>query len=1655
MDGLSEHQRRAAGLRQDRAAAEAELRARLAAASEARAALERARTTARQDDETPDLEALIAAQREAEAALARGRDALLGVAAGIDEFVGAEVSDPRRRIEGLDDSLPFLLFPVRIETRFFGGPDTPELRVRIFPDDVAISAHETALTAGEAAAGRLFWTERAAAMQLADADARERAIEGAWARLIEDFGEQRGSFILLRLRPANWDDTAPPLPDDLDFPDIGPAQPADVAGALPRSRIMPDRFVVRTMRGETVGHEVLGLPIPDDLLVGPDPKQLETVLVRDPTTGKLQPDARLAWLFDFDAAVAVGLAVRIPLEPESLRTGFDRVIALGLKLSADPAASAGLVEGLIESHRFTGGFDLLPQGTPTNNTERVPAGFSSDPRPTPTLYQRVVQGKTALATSEAAQRTDAERLARALGIVFGAVDRLPNAPQLDVAQASAMNRALWAATIGGYLKNMMPSALPDALDASLRRFFLAHVTGRGTIPAIRVGRQPYGVLLTSALARWQLTEEEIERERLFAPALLNMLRSTYQFWRSLAEAVPQVGLEDPDHTKFMAIVGLQASSASYGVRKGVTDATAWNWLQFDGRFRAYAEELWNQLRPGRLQALARLGFDVGQADLKLAQLAFLRRFEPLDGPAIDGDPDLPLSERAGITPFDPVTKQNYIHWLAASEPDAIKAGSFKLADGTSVPAPKALLYKYLRHALLAEAATSSVAMAMLRVPALATLDRVPLEPDIVNVGASRILTSPQVMGLNARALGLTRTDLDLGRYVLDRARRGQIGADDPPALHVMADLVAALRQLADLPTAVLERLFAEHIDLGSYRLDAWITGLFDQRLQRLRDGEERARGIHIGAYGYVEGLKAKLERPTAVEPESLAPELQGDGPVVMRASNGGFVHAPSLTHGVTAAVLRNAYLSHARPARPTAMSVNLSSRRVRLAMDYVEGIRNGQELGALLGYQLERGLHENHPGLELDQYIYVLRDRFPFVSRKINPVPDGASAEVTEARNVINGYDLLAHISDRTYPYAIAGLPATGTALARAIIAEIDRLADALDALADLMLAESVHQAVQGNYDRARGVLQALGEGEVPPVPDVAATPRSGRMLVQRIAIHCPDGPGWTGNPPATPRAAAAPRLNHWLTLQLPDPATIRLAFTLAGTTEPYALADTNLDALDVVLMSSRSLGEAASFLERFIVDDYRATRNVPAAVPLFVQVSGGPAAPADALVMDLTAAGPGGFALETVWPHLNWLRELVARGRPLDASDFRPSTDESFDRANPKGFEGAAAALAGQADYTQRVDDALAALAAARDALATKLEEAALKARIEALFGEPSVFVAANWTADLAALRSLLRALALFGLPESLPATPVDPATAAEAEIAARALVAQAQAVLALASQRVAAATAAATPPPVTPPADPGEAAAAAAAAAQARVDRLGRALRQALGADMPPTPLFGLTAAQAAELTSATADPIAPDALALETWLQSLARVRDAAANLAWVASGREWLLGSPLAMVPVQTPRAAGDPWIGGAIGAAALPGDVLSVMTVTPTAAPAEPLAGLMIDDWSEVVPGEEETTGLAFHFDRPNACAPQALLLAVSPTLDGAWEWSDLVATVAETFDRAKIRAVEPDQLVETDYLHALPTTLVEFSTGGMYLSTALVENALQLVSQGS
>jgi hypothetical protein len=87
-------------------------------------------------------------------------------------------------------------------------------------------------------------------------------------------------------------------------------------------------------------------------------------------------------------------------------------------------------------------------------------------------------------------------------------------------------------------------------------------------------------------------------------------------------------------------------------------------------------------------------------------------------------------------------------------------------------------------------------------------------------------------------------------------------------------------------------------------------------------------------------------------------------------------------------------------------------------------------------------------------------------------------------------------------------------------------------------------------------------------------------------------------------------------------------------------------------------------------------------------------------------------------------------------------------------------------------------------------------------------------------------------------------------------------------------------------------------------------------------------------------------------------------------------------------------------------------------------------GLLLDEWTEVIPSQTQTTGIAFQFDKPNAEPPQSILLATSPRFSGRWDWSDLVATLHETLDMARLRAVEPQQLDREPISVFLPATIL-------------------------
>jgi hypothetical protein len=97
----------------------------------------------------------------------------------------------------------------------------------------------------------------------------------------------------------------------------------------------------------------------------------------------------------------------------------------------------------------------------------------------------------------------------------------------------------------------------------------------------------------------------------------------------------------------------------------------------------------------------------------------------------------------------------------------------------------------------------------------------------------------------------------------------------------------------------------------------------------------------------------------------------------------------------------------------------------------------------------------------------------------------------------------------------------------------------------------------------------------------------------------------------------------------------------------------------------------------------------------------------------------------------------------------------------------------------------------------------------------------------------------------------------------------------------------------------------------------------------------------------------------------------------------------------------------------------------------TSNPTAPKVAILVDEWVEIIPNRQETTGITFNYDQPDAKAPNTILLAVTPKVTGHWVWDDLVHTIEDTVELAKNRAVEPEHLEDTVFGQILPGILME------------------------
>jgi hypothetical protein len=1435
---------------------------------------------------------------------------------------------------------PVVLFPVRLETRFgvdTSTPPKPVLRVRIYPDEFLSDMHERELLPRELQASEEYWDQL-------PTDESGSPIEDVtrWTKIAKEFGVPRAAYIVRATFP---DSVLPPMRA------TAPSRAAEA--------VLPDRFVVLAFKGGELRHMIPGKPIPEPLTFTPDPSD-DAQTSMDVGDGFMVPMS-VAWTVHYGEAESKGMAITIDnLAADEVTGGFDRVMVLGVKTSMEPEAAVSFIADLINAHHFTRGIDLVPQGTPTNNVPGRPTPFTmAEPSGSESFNIERVGPNDA----EPGFTPDFWRLGDLFGFdpQFNVFRNMRESyfMRKDIDDGQNMRRALWGATLGYFMSQMMnpepflfgdsPTALfPPGDVVNARKFFTNFVSAQGPVPAFRVGAVPYGVLPAISVSRMVPATGE-------NGTAITVMARLLSYWKNAAAKVKTVPRRSSHlNLDLMNVLTQKSHSAGVYVRNTIGVQTVMNLYQL--LLQNFAELL-NALTKPEPSILGPIGHPEWGA-ARIFSLNFLPTapeyagplvtINPLNGQLVTGIP-----ENEQVNPkTDPL---NYLALLASAD---LPEGTVENQAGMRNAAPALtllpLLYLLARHSYL----TEMVEIGRRLVPGAFTQHKaldvehwfiLPTQP-----------STPVFPILKGTPTGFPRSLFESIKLNKDATANGVLDPATPATpVPQFPELRAALGNLSVLPVADLERLMLETLDLAAHRLDAFVTGLATRRLLNFRASERGTGPIPVhpaanyyGAYGFVEDV-----RPTARTTRQI-PNL---GTVDVQANNGGFIHAPSLRHATTAAILRSGRMSE--KSDPTKYALELSSARARSAREMMDGLRDGQTQGAILGARLERGLRAAGQAVQINQmeaYILALRLLFPQVANKSGN-DAGLPANRIAARNVVDGKQVRDWMgSHPDLPFGSGGLPAGNSTAAGLIRAEVKKLDDLMDALGDLVMAESVYQIAAGDAITAEAATSFLPAGNTPPEPQVTDSPTTGVAVNHRVALVMEpmapqQGNNWTTT---TPRGSVDPYVEDWAERQLGDPATVTatIRYQVSGTpgepqpppaTTTFSMADLQIGALDfLALAQSTAVAGQRSPLDRMIDRLFR--EGLP-----------------EATILDVTYDTPGasGRSIAQLFELARALGGVLGSARELTVADLRRAEDGVDDDA----LADTAGPLLDQAQ-------------AAIGALATVRDE---------LVGGDIVQALRDASAYLA---------------DAFP-----DANASEIELDAAAVGAQSELARRVsdAQKELDAANASATN--------------------AAKIAGAVQALRILFGRNtLAVMPAFAVQGADEIRKSLAALDrpidlanPATFDAhQAPWRFLQQASRVHER------LGSWRRFQMyagafgaAAPRASV-AQLPFVATEDWAGRSPPLTSRTSLVL-VSASGQTAAPntAQPWRGLLLDQWTEIVPSDKAETALAFHYDSQNSEAPQVILFAVhSGQGGGVWTLAELYTIVNETMDLAQSRPVDNDML---------------------------------------
>lgn len=262
-----------------------------------------------------------------------------------------------------------------------------------------------------------------------------------------------------------------------------------------------------------------------DLNTKPEDNKKEHIFINE--NGDLNVEGAMSWMFDYEEAEKVGMAITVPID-ENI-SNFKYIYVFGV--NTDSANDPTILENLFIGHNYSStGLSLMTAGTPTNQVEGGPLFTQlTEEEIKRRRYEIEVMEVNNEARNSAVKNYDTYHLSSFLGMNYNNVwGKVINYDVNQTDKAKLAYSALWKHFISQLPDYVIEDEEVFEMLNTVGSFVVNNINPFGTLPILRVNDLPYGILpitnfneLKKSLSKNASSYKEVKLWELFSQ-LINL-----------------------------------------------------------------------------------------------------------------------------------------------------------------------------------------------------------------------------------------------------------------------------------------------------------------------------------------------------------------------------------------------------------------------------------------------------------------------------------------------------------------------------------------------------------------------------------------------------------------------------------------------------------------------------------------------------------------------------------------------------------------------------------------------------------------------------------------------------------------------------------------------------------------------------------------------------------------------------------------------------------------------------------------------------------------------------------------------------------------------------------------------------------------------------